>query len=351
MPESESRSRLVLRIFIVILILVGSFSVFYYQYMKNAVKPQSNWYQQTREGQWGQDIKKAEELDKESNPFEAIKILENVKSQMTDPGERSVVDLTIASMTFFSIDMQKGAELYATIAKTVQYPNMSRAYAMLAVADQFSGLQDKNLLKPFFDKQEFMSKDQSTLILALYQQIYDMHRFGLVAGKLGISYLLKVRKDSGISDNDYAVAMQYVDDIDRNLPELETSDAFKRFVPVTLLNKAKLLRLIEDLNRPINQQDIGSIYLMAITRARILRISSTEQFSILYYADYLAKKKEKDQVIKLLSESLSSPTLHQMVKIFLSSEDRIKSSLPNLYKLKQEDVDVRAAYSRLTVAK
>ena len=349
----EPRTKLGIVFFVVIIALISLiFGFFYYQNKTKTIQPigqkvfQPNWYKQVTEGQWSQDLKKADDLSREHKPSDAIQIRENVKSQLSDNGQRSIVDLAIASDTFFGIDHQKGAEQYAAIAKTAQYPAISRAYAMLVIADQFSGLHDKNLLKPFFDDQEFASKDGSALVIVLFQRLYDMHRFGLAADKLAVAYIAKIRNNNTISDSDYAVVAGYIADIDKSLAELETTDAFKRFIPVTLLNKAKLFRMIEDMGRPINQP-VEDIYLLTIARARLLHISPTEQFGVLAYADYFAQKNEKDKVVKLLSESLLSSTLDKMVKGFLSSKDITQSAFPYLYKLQQEDPDVHAAYERI----
>ena len=350
----EPRIKIAIGFLVVILVVISLIFCFsYYQNKMNTaqqsvqnIPSKPNWYKDVAQGQWSQDIKKASALAGENKNAEAIQILQNVKSQLSDSGQKSIVDLSIASNTFFGIDHQKGAEQFAAIAKTVEYPPISRAYAMLVIADQFSGLHDKNLLKPFFNDQEFASKDGYGLLVVLFQRIYDTHPFGLAAERLAIAYIAKVRNNNSISDKDYAVIAKYIADIDTNLIELETTDAFKRFIPVTLLNKATLLRIIEDLGRPINQP-VEDIYLLAIARARLLRISSTEQFTVLAYADYFAKKNEKDNVLKLLSESLSSSTLDKMVKGFLSSKDITQSAFPYLYKLQQEGPDVHAAYERI----
>lgn len=353
----ESKTKLIIGIFVAILLLAGSFTVFYYYQRVNTtlktgaqkiIESKPNWYKQVQEGKWSKEVEAADALSRDNKYGEAVKILESVKSQMTDPGERSIVDLKIAYNTFFGIDTQQGAQRYATIAKIDEYPVISRAYAMLLVADQFSGIQDKNLLKPFFDEKEFASKDKSELIAALYQRVYDTHRFGLAAGVLAVPYLRNASHNGVISDADYAVVNQYVIDIDRNLIELETTDAFKRFIPVTLLVKARLFALIEDVGRPVSQP-AEEVYLLAIARARTLQILSTEQFSILFYADYLAKKGQKDKVIELLSKSLSNSALDKrMVRGFLQSKDSVKIRLPNLYKLQQDDPKVNAVYKQMT---
>ncbi len=342
---SELRKKIIAGI-IIVLLLVTFFYVFY-QNRKTVTQPavKSNWYKQVQDGQWSKEIKAAIVLSKENKPNEAIKILEGVKSQMTDSGEKSIVDLTIASSILTGIDIQQGAQQYARIANTAEYPAISRAFAMIVVADRFNGLQDKNLLKPFFDEQEFTSKDSSVLISLLFQRIYDTHRFGLAAAKLAIGYINKVRQGDTISDSNYAMVTTYVTDIDKNLLELETTDAFKSYIPVTLLNKAKLFRLIESVHRPI-AQSVTDIYIQAIARARIQRTIATEQFSILLYTDYLASKKERDQVIQILS-ILSSSTLDKMVKHFLQSPDWIKNQIPSLYKLQQDDPDFQVLYKQL----
>lgn len=349
----ESKTKLIIGIFVVILLFAGFFSIFYYYQRtktvvemgtKKILKP--NWYQQAQKGQWSKEIQAADALFKENKSAEAIKILEGVKSQMTDSGEKSIVDLTIAYGIFFAIDRQQGAQRYATIAKTVEYPAVSRAYGMLLVADNFDGSQDKNLLKSFFDEQEFISTDKSVLIAVLYERIYDTYPFGLAAAKVASKYLRKVSQNNAISDTDYAVVIKYVADINKNLIELETTEPFKNFIPVTLLIKANLFKLIESVGRPTSEP-AADVYLLAIARARILRISSTEQFSVLFYADYLAKKKEKDQVIRLLSESLSSSSLDKIVRGFLQSKELMQNRFPNLYQLQQDDHDVQAVYKGL----
>ncbi|GEM_PF-4614651 len=349
----ESKKKSITGILVIILILAGFFSILYYKYTQTALEVPTktvlkpNWYKQIQEGQWSKEIESAKMLSKENKPAEAIKILESVKSRITDPGEKSIVDLTIASNIFTGIDIQQGAERYAQIANTAEYPAISRAFAMMVIADRFNALQDKKLLKPFFDDQEFASKDKSALVSLLFQRTYTTHPFGLVAARLAIEHINKVRKNNTISDSDYMPVGKYTADIEKNLSELETTDAFKTYIPVTLLNKAKLFMLIESLGRPI-AQPIPDIYLLAIARARIQRTVLTEQGSILFYADYLAQKKEKDQVIKLLSDSLSSSTLDKALKNLLQSKDWTQTNIPNLYKLQQNDSDVRTVYKRIT---
>lgn len=356
MPES-TQPRVAKAIVIIVLVAAVLSALYYFKYVgdiepnEGILKP--NWYAEVHNGQWSTDIEKADQLAKDGQPAEALQILETVLPQITEQGQKSVVDLTIASITFFSIDKIKGVERYATIAATTQYPAISRAYAMLVVADHFDAVRDKNLLQPFFSDQEFADKDQSVLILALYQRIYDMHPFGLAAAKLAGAHIRKTRTGDTISDGDYAVVLRYIGDIDKNLPELETSPAFKRFIPVTLLIKAALFRIMEDVGRQVdqpieNRYSVEEIYLLAITRARILNIAPVEQFSVLYYADYMAKKGNKTKVMALLSESLSSVTLDKAVKGFLQSESSVQNSLPYLHTLQQKDADVRAAYTKLT---
>lgn len=335
--------------FILILaaLAVAGLGFYYYQYGK--IKSQSstrNWYSEVRNGKWGKDIESAVTLAPD-NPAQAIEILERVKSDVTDPGQKSIVDLTIASVDFFNIDKLNGAESYAAVAANNDYPSISRAYAMMAVADQFDGLQDKNLLEPFFTEQEFASKSASVLIADLYQRIYDTHPFGLAAGKLGSWYVVRVRKNNAISDQEYAKALEYATAIEKSIPELESTAPLQRFIPVTLLVRAHLFRLLAEVNR-LTADAVSNAYLFAIARSRTLNIPSTEQFSVLLYADFLAKEKEnKGEVIRLLSKSLPSSGLHPMVKNVLVSAERLESWFPNLYTLVQEDSQVKAAFLKL----
>ena len=335
---------------IICIAIAGVGFVFYYQYYRMLQPSQRkgrNWYSEVREGRWARDVESAISQAPE-NPTGAVTMLNNVLAQVTDPGQKSVVDLTRANVTFLYIDKLRGAESYAAVAVNKDYPPISRAYAMMVIVDQYNALQDVNLLKPFFSEQDFSSEDSDTLLFQFYQKIYDTHPFGLAAGQLGIRYIRSVRTHNTITDQEYGEVVKYITAIDKSLVELESADPMKTYIPVTLLTRARFFELLAEVNR-LTPDSVSSSYLLAIARSRTLSILSTEQFSILFYANFLAKKKENSgEVLRLLTVTAESPSsTHPTVKGFLNSTERVKSFFPNLHTLIQEDSQVRTAFQKL----
>lgn len=304
-----------------------------------------NWYEDVQKSRWGEDIQRAKDLVRDGNVTEAVDLLQKVKTKITDPGQMSVVDLDIASITLYRVDAESGAELFASIAGNPAYPLESRGYAMLVIADRFDAVREKKLLKPFFSESDFESKEGTVLIQDFYKQVYETYPFGLAAGKLALWHIIKNQKNGAISDSDYAVVSRYVDDIDTNLTLLKSSKAFQRYIPVTLLIKAALFRSLENIGRP-ELEPTDSVYLAAIASARAQGVFLTEQFGILLYADYLAEKGEERRVVVLL-ESLVGSTLDPVIQELLSSEEKALKSFPNLFEFQTQNLAVREVYESL----
>jgi len=261
--------------------------------------------------------------------------------------QRSVVDLIFASLLFKDKETKlAGAKRYAAIAGTESYPRTSRAYAMLVVADNFDGTRNKLVLEPFFSQSEYTKKNGTELVLELYGRLYDTYPFGLAAGRLALAHIARVRDKNTISDNDYVTVTRYLDDINGGSPFLEMTEPFRGYIPVTLLAKARLLRVLENVGRPTTES-IDDIYRAVVARARLEGVPATEQFGILLYADYLAEKQQKEEVIRLLTESeLSSSILEGTVANLLATNWPL-NVLPHLYALQKNDQEVRVLYEKL----
>ena len=334
------------------LVLAALFGYFWYAQQKFATEqkrtPARDFYVEVTSGQYAQDLADAQVDFKNGKIQEGIALLNKVKAQLSDPGQRSIIDLSLADAYLKSIDKYQGSEKYAEIAHNDSYPKISRAYAELVVVDQFTGYQDKELLKPFFSAADFSSLTGNQLASRLRKEIYGLYPFGYAAGNIAFEYLLNIMGPNygSITDDQFTTVMQYMQALDKDLANLDSFQGMKTYIPVTLQTKAKVYRLLEHAGRPL-PSTVESVYQTAIARSRTLGMPSTEQFSMLGLADYYAQKNtNKPEVVTILSE-LSVKKLDAMVIARLSSKIQFKNSFPFLNDRIAKDKEFADAFAKL----
>ena len=321
-------------------IFIGHY--FYENYKLNSFLgggiPERDGYRELTEGDSKNVLAEAKTLESNKDPGKAVLILDELKNRTEDMLQKSIIDLEIANTKIRSIDLEEGVEALAKIVNNENYPRVSRAYAMILIADRFQADLDKKLLKPFFSEQELALGREDTLITESFKKSYDIYPLGYSAGKLGTDYLLKkINISRYISDEDYVVALGYFKEIDLSMVQLENSEGMRHLIPSTLLMRAHMLRLLSFAGRP-QGEDISKAYQKVLEMARAMGAKRTEQFAVLFYADYLARLPENiTSVTKVLEENFEKATLDNMVIRYVNNLSLLRRNFPNIYKYTSND--------------
>jgi predicted negative regulator of RcsB-dependent stress response len=316
------------------------------QHPINQKVPVRDFYTETAQGTFSADLTAAKNLILAGNVDEGIAKLQQIKTNITDPGQKSVVDLSVADATYHQKNKYQGAQLYAAVKNNETYPNVSRAYAELYIVDQYSASGDKELFKSFFSADEYSASTGHELLEKAHKAVYDLYPFGYAASGLASDYLSRIVTGSrtSISDQDFVLVSQYIDATDRDLANLDNFQGMKVFIPATLQTEAKVFRILEKVGRPI-PRPVETVYTEAIARSRTLNNQSAEEFSMFGLADYLAEKTgNEEKIISILNE-LAATKLVALVKERLGSVDQVKQRTPSLYALVNKDSKVKAAYT------
>lgn len=272
------------------------------------------------------------QLIQEGSVAEGIELLKKSKEETQNLGTKAVIDITIAQATI-DLSRKEAATNYIGVYRNEEYPPISRAYALLMIAQYSQGFSDSSLLKEYFSQNpEAQNWNTKRLLYELHKDIFELYPYGISA-----SYILRhdLEGRDSVTEQELERINDYIKIIDTNIQFLKASTGMKSIVPNTMLSKALLFQELEDKKIQI-PSSIQSVYEEAITYTSVEKQSVSQEFMIVNYSNYLLHNGNREQALSLLKELFSKP-VSKMLEENLSNEVFSQNNFPELYRFTQSD--------------
>ena len=257
-----------------------------------------------------QSLREGVRLIQENNLEAARVVLNQAVANETDPSVKSVADLTLAETYFRDNQPDLGAENMLRVGTDTSYPSSTRAFALLTIVQQYNGTKNVELLKVFGDVEK---NSLPFIIEGAHRQIVQLHPMGL-----SVAYLA-TRDMARFSTEAKTIYDEAIIKIDNDIAFQNKGQGSNYIVPNTMIAKANLMARAEELGFATRIQVIEA-YKQAITTAKEKLQTTTAQFAILAYMNYLGKNIVENQT--LIDEALTIMEGEVLTEMVINHLDR-----------------------------
>lgn len=263
------------------------------------------------------------------NYAKSFSLYKEAASSTDDFNIKSSLDISAAG-TLMKIDTQKAGEYYVGIVNNVAYPDISRGFALLRLAQFYKGNRDISLLKLYFKDPEIFNKPISEVEYLLYKDIYTFHPYGIAAAEIG---KYELTKDPTKAKDIQAL---YSPIIDKNIEDMRNFEGMKILVPNTYMAKAGFYRKLHA-HGAVTKDQVVEVYEMAHKETKVQGNKVSEQFNLLSYADFLLLDDKDYSKAEDLILIISNDGPTDMIKKNLSKAAGAKNDYKNLYTFYSSD--------------
>lgn len=260
----------------------------------------------------------------------AIEAFTAAKNSATTKEEEAVAQFNIANAIKISKDRYPAMAEFVKLINDETLPMRTRALAMNEVFLQYRGYADINILQMAFGNQDITKLSVEDAEYAYLAKAYNLYPFAMSA--INMTYY-EMKTKAKNKEEVQAVYDKYMPSFEKSVVEMSAVNGERKYVTNSLLGKARVLTIMQKYNL-VSKEDVEKAFEAAIQKTRELSITTTEQFSILTYADYEAGVGDIAKADALIA-ILSKINLSTMVKENLAST-KSKSNYPALLKLKIE---------------
>ena len=258
------------------------------------------------------DLQEGIRLIQDGRFADARVFLQKAVETETNPDTKSVADLTLASSYLRDNQAELAAQNLFRVASEPSYPSSTRAFALTTIVQQYNATKDISLLKVFGDTEEF---NTSYLLQGAHRQIVAIYPMGL-----SVAYLARIDMDR-FADKAEVTYNEAIQKIDADIAFQNKGQESNHLVPNIMIAKANLMAKAEGLGFA-SRKDVVTAYKEAITTAKEKIQTTTSQFAMLQYMNYLGKDVEENKV--LIDEALTileAEKLTEMVVNHLAREE------------------------------
>jgi hypothetical protein len=231
----------------------------------------------------------------------AIELLKEVRSGSTSPREQAIADFSISSATF-ALDRIAGAREYINLAKNTEYPVRTRALAMQRVYLMYKKYNDPQILRAIIEDIgiQWTTPEESTL--AYIRQWYALYPLPSFAVYLMFDDVKKHPTKSEVS----AIYESYKKEIDEGLFFMQWNEWESAEIVGTMLAMASMQAKIYNEYALLSRAEVEKSFKDLIQFDQDKWLMTNKQWSLLYYADFLARAGDEaaaQSVLRILLDS------------------------------------------------
>jgi hypothetical protein len=291
----------------------------------------------------------------------ALEQFKKLKAKYKGQPEEGIIDNSIAESYFNANKREESAQVFADSYGNSSYTDITRAYALLVSWLKGRGAQDFNMLRPFFSEAEFdQYTNEKTIQLEAAKRVYALYPFSYAGAYIARSNINDLERQYKITDTVDGtppshpqplvdavekIMAQLADDAARDITFLENQPGMKHLLTNTYQAVGGLYAdldiegyTLSGLGGATTGQRAESSFIDGIAVSRLQKVSSSEQFTILTYANYLARKGDPVRATQLI-DGLSRLPVNSFVKENLMSPTA-KTRYAGLVELAKKDPSI-----------
>lgn len=312
------------------IVLIASISIYLFVLKnKNAAETAKNIDQVQRLKETNPDFKAGADALASGNTQAAINSFAASKNSAETSQEQAISQYNLAGAKMADGQRYPAIDEYLKIINDETVSPSLRSLAMNQVFLFYKSYSDINILNQAFGKQDISKLAIEDAEYAYVMKAYNLHPFAITIPKIMFHEMSSVNS----ADEVQAIYNKYLPAFNKSIVEMGASSGQEMYVVNALLGKAKIMMIMQKYNL-IVREEIEKTIETAYQRAKDLRMTNTDQFALLEYANYESSIGDTAKADALIS-ILSKPGLSSMLKENLSAA-KAKTAYPALLKLKLE---------------
>jgi hypothetical protein len=254
------------------------------------------------------------ELARQGDLEEAVRMLTESRALATNVDEKAVIDFTIAGASF-DLKRSTGIENFIALAKNESYKERTRALAMVRGYLLYAKYNDPDVLMQLATAFGIPWTIPEVVINDYMKMVLDLHPFAFARIKV-IDFELNSISDSLVAEQLYRV---HKDSILADISELKKSSGEGTELTSTMLAHAGLLDRLALQYEAVPISEVEAAYQQLIDFGNARGFVVNKQYSLLYYANFLAGASEYEKataMVELLLKEGANPALTEALPRF-----------------------------------
>jgi hypothetical protein len=237
-------------------------------------------------------------------------------------------------------DREKAVQYYKDIYTNEEFLKENRAYALLKVLQYSMAENNLSYLYPFLDEKKSPEDlEKNAILLEINKKIYDLYPYSIAAVRLAKLELQKIESKDGAM----GIWSKYKDSIEMGRQEMFEKEGLRHMAANTILNEAQLSRDLEKYGLSTSEETL-KLFDLAYSTSKLFSPKPTQQFVLLFYAEYLVSMNDREKAFSLLA-IINEEGPRSAIKINLSSPGA-KDEYINLAKFATENKEAGSFFKQ-----